>query len=184
MQRIWIRLLCSSVLVFAGCQIAPPAQGLKSAQWQAQQYQRQDQVEVQWKDKSFSFLLYQQQQGQQLELLALGLTGQPLFQLQFDGQQVKVQQRIEQMRLLPFDFLVRDILYATYPHFAQLGQTAVSVQQQADQQQILIGQKPVLNIQQQGNRIDINNLQVPYQMLFSPIENTLNNTSSAQGTPP
>lgn len=184
MQRILVSLVCTSVLLFSGCQLTPHAQGLKSSHWQAQQYQRQDQVEVQWKDKSFSFLLYQQQQGQQLSLIGLGLTGQALFELQFDGQQVKVQQRIEQMRLLPFEFVVRDLLFATYPNFAQLGQAAVSVQNTAHQQQVFINQQAILTIQKQNNVIELDNLQVPYRMTLSPIENTLNASQSEQEVQP
>lgn len=184
MQRIWVSLLCISALLLSGCQLTPQAQGLKSSHWQAQTYQRQDQVEVQWKDKSFSFLLYQQQQGRQLDLVGLGLTGQPLFQLQFDGQQVKVQQRIEQIRLLPFEFVVRDILFATYPNFAQLGQQAVAIENVAQQQQVLINQKLVLQIQTQQALIELTNLQVPYRMTLSPIENTLNSDQSERVVSP
>ncbi|QER38675.1 DUF3261 domain-containing protein [Acinetobacter suaedae] len=184
MQRIWISLLCCSMLLLSGCQLMPHAQGLKSSHWSAQQYQRQDQVEVEWKDKSFSFLLYQQQQGQQLSLVALGLTGQPLFQLQFDGQQVKVQQRIDQMRLLPFEFVVRDILFATYPEFSALGQRGVTVENSTHQQRVLIHQKVILQIQKNGNSIELNNVQVPYQMTLSPIENTLNSDQPEQGIQP
>ncbi|MFM6905994.1 MAG: DUF3261 domain-containing protein [Acinetobacter tjernbergiae] len=174
MQRIWGSVLCMSILLLGGCQLMPHAQGLKSSDWQAQQYQRQDQVEVQWKDKSFSFLLYQQQKGQQLELVGLGLTGQPLFQLLFDGQRVKVQQRIEAMRLLPFEFVARDILFATYPNFAQLGQEAVRVDHTANQQTVFIGQQAVLLVKKQPSSIELDNLQVPYRMTLSSIENTLN----------
>ncbi|WP_034595106.1 DUF3261 domain-containing protein [Acinetobacter sp. NIPH 298] len=174
MQRIWLSLLCCSALLMGGCQLTPHAQGLQSNHWTAQHYQRQDQVEVQWKDKSFSFLLFQQQQGQQLSLIGLGLTGQPLFALQFDGQQVKVQQRIQQMRLLPFEFVVRDILFATYPSFSQLGQQAVSIEHSVNHQRVFIGEKSVLQIQKQENLIELDNLQVPYRMTLSPIENTLN----------
>ncbi len=184
MQRIWASLVCCSVLLFTGCQLTPHAQGLQSSHWPAQHYQRQDQVEVQWKDKSFSFLLYQQQQGQQLSLVGLGLTGQALFQLQFDGQQVKVQQRIDQMRLLPFEFVVRDILFATYPEFATLGQQGVTVENDTDQQQVLIQQKVILQIRKNGNAIELDNVQVPYRMTLSPIENTLNSDQPEQGRQP
>lgn len=34
-------------------------------------------------------------------MVALSLTGQQLFKLQFDGHRVHVEQRIDQMRLLP-----------------------------------------------------------------------------------
>ncbi|MGB5886670.1 MAG: DUF3261 domain-containing protein [Acinetobacter venetianus] len=184
MQRIWIALLCCSVLGVSGCQLTPHAQGLQSSQWGAQHYQRQDQVEVQWKDKSFSFLLYQQQQGQQLSFVALALTGQPLFQLQFDGQTVTVQQRIPQMRLLPFEFVVRDLLFATYPRFDQLGQQNVKVQSIENQQQVFIDGKSILKIQKQANTIELDNLQVPYRMTLSPIENTLNTEQSESAVQP
>ncbi|HQW53032.1 MAG TPA: DUF3261 domain-containing protein [Acinetobacter sp.] len=184
MQRMWMCLMCSSVLFLSGCQLTPHAQGLKSSQWQAQQYQRQDQVEVQWKDKSFSFLLYQQQEGQQLNLVGLSLTGQSLFQLQFDGQQLKVIQRIEQMRLLPFEFVVRDILFATYPNFSQLGQQAVQVENSGNQQSISIAQQAVLQIKHEANMIEVDNIQVPYRMTLSPIENTLNADQADQKVQP
>jgi len=166
--------MCSSVLFLSGCQLTPHAQGLKSSQWQAQQYQRQDQVEVQWKDKSFSFLLYQQQEGQQLNLVGLSLTGQSLFQLQFD----------EQMRLLPFEFVVRDILFATYPNFSQLGQQAVQVENSGNQQSISIAQQAVLQIKHEANMIEVDNIQVPYRMTLSPIENTLNADQADQKVQP
>ncbi|AOA59286.1 DUF3261 domain-containing protein [Acinetobacter larvae] len=172
-RLIAISLLCTGV-IFTGCQaLIPAAPGLINPQWQAMQYQRQDQVEVQWKDKSFSFLLYQTQQASQLELLALSLTGQVLFQLQYDGQQVKVIQRIDAMKLLPFDFVVRDILFATYPQFATATIADVEMQQQEQQRVIYIKQQPVLNIQVQEDGIDVYNQQVPYQMHFSAVENTL-----------
>lgn len=101
MQRKWATILLSSLIFLNGCQIMPHAKGLQSPLWQAQTYQRQDQVEVQWKQQSFSFLLYQQQKGAVLDMVALSLTGQQLFKLQFDGHRVHVEQRIDQMRLLP-----------------------------------------------------------------------------------
>ena len=109
----------ASALLCSACQSwIPKAQGLATPQWAAQNYQRQDQIEVQWKSQSFSFLLYQQQRGQSLDMLALSLTGQQLFKLSFDGQQVDVEQRLEQRNLLPFDYVVRAILYATSPNVA------------------------------------------------------------------
>ncbi len=42
-------------------------------------------------------------------MVALSLTGRQLFKLQFDGHRVHVEQRIDQMRLLPFEFVVRDL---------------------------------------------------------------------------
>ncbi|WP_445117008.1 DUF3261 domain-containing protein [Acinetobacter sp. WZC-1] len=177
MKRTGIAVLMLLMMSISACRLwVPEAQGLVTQQWVAQQYARQDQVEVQWKQHSFSFLLYQQQQGQILELLALSLTGQQLFRLTFDGQRVTVVQRIDQMKLLPFDFVVRDILFASYPGFAELQRAQVGVQQEtADQQVILIQQQPVLNIQRQPQLIVLDNLQVPYQMVFTSVQNTLKN---------
>lgn len=162
----------ASALLCSACQSwIPKAQGLATPQWAAQNYQRQDQIEVQWKTQSFSFLLYQQQRGQSLDMLALSLTGQQLFKLSFDGQKVDVEQRIEPMRLLPFDYVVRDILYATYPNFAALHAAQNAVVQKDDT--IYIQQQPVLKIQQNDGVIELDNLQVPYQMVISAVSNTL-----------
>ncbi|MFN3289108.1 MAG: DUF3261 domain-containing protein [Acinetobacter sp.] len=162
----------ASALLCSACQSwIPKAQGLATPEWVAQNYQRQDQIEVQWKTQSFSFLLYQQQRGQSLDMLALSLTGQQLFKLSFDGQKVEVEQRIEPMKLLPFDYVVRDILYATYPNFAALHAAQSSVLQKADT--IYIQQQPVLKIQKSDGVIELDNLQVPYQMVISAVSNTL-----------
>lgn len=174
MHRYGRIVLLGLVCSLSACQsFYPKAPALAAPAWQAQQYQRQDQVEVQWKQQSFSFLLYQQQQGKDLSMLGLSLTGQVLFKLQFDGQKVKVEQRIEQMRLLPFDFVVRDILFATYPKFAASGQSQVVVKQQGDTQQIEIAQQHVLTIQKQAHNIQLDNLHVPYTIVFSPIDDAL-----------
>ena len=162
----------ASALLCSACQSwIPKAQGLATPQWAAQNYQRQDQIEVQWKTQSFSFLLYQQQRGQSLDMLALSLTGQQLFKLSFDGQKVDVEQRIEPMRLLPFDYVVRDILYATYPNFAALHAAQNEVVQKDDT--IYMQQQQVLKIQQNEGAIELDNLQVPYQMVISVVSNTL-----------
>ncbi|AYA70167.1 DUF3261 domain-containing protein [Acinetobacter sp. WCHA55] len=164
--------LLASALLCSACQSwIPKAQGLVTPQWAAQNYQRQDQIEVQWKTQSFSFLLYQQQRGQSLDMLALSLTGQQLFKLSFDGQKVEVEQRIDPMKRLPFDYVVRDILYATYPNFATLHTAQNTVVQKDDT--IYIQQQPVLKIQQNEGAIELNNLQVPYQMVISTVSNTL-----------
>ena len=162
----------ASALLCSACQSwIPKAQGLATPEWAAQNYQRQDQIEVQWKSQSFSFLLYQQQRGQSLDMLALSLTGQQLFKLSFDGRKVDVEQRIEPMKLLPFDYVVRDILYATYPNFARLHAAQNAVVQKDDT--IYIQQQPVLKIQQNDGVIELDNLQVPYQMVISAVSNTL-----------
>ena len=178
MQRKWAMILLSGFLFLSGCQVMPHAKGLQSSLWQARAYQRQDQVEVQWKQQSFSFLLYQQQQGTVLDMFALSLTGQQLFKLQFDGHRVHVEQRIDQMRLLPFEFVVRDLLFATYPQFSNLGQQAVEMKQQADMQVVYIEKQPVLQIKQGQGSIELHNQQVPYTMTLSSIENTLQTEES------
>ena len=104
-------------------------------------------------------------------MLALSLTGQQLFKLSFDGQKVEAEQRIDPMKRLPFDYVVRDILYATYPNFAALHTTQNAVVQKADT--IYIQQQPVLKIQQNEGAIELDNLQVPYQMVISAVSNTL-----------
>ena len=162
----------ASALLCSACQSwIPKAQGLATPQWAAQNYQRQDQIEVQWKTQSFSFLLYQQQRGQSLDMLALSLTGQQLFKLSFDGQKVEAEQRIDPMKRLPFDYVVRDILYATYANFAALHTAQNAVVQKDDT--IYIQQQPVLKIQQNEGAIKLDNLQVPYQMMISTVSNTL-----------
>ena len=162
----------ASALLCSACQsLIPKAQGLATPQWVAQNYQRQDQIEVQWKTQSFSFLLYQQQRGQSLDMLALSLTGQQLFKLSFDGQKVEAEQLIDPMKRLPFDYVVRDILYATYPNFAALHTAQNAVLQKDDT--IYIQQQPVLKIQQNEGAIKLDNLQVPYQMMISTVSNTL-----------
>lgn len=171
---VQVLALSTLLLSLSACQsMIPKAKGLSSRSWTAQSYQRQDLVEVFWKQQSFSFLLYQQQSDQNLQLLALSLTGQQLFKLQFDGQTVKVEQRIEQMKLLPFDFVVRDILFATYPQFTPHDDVQIELKKVDAQTDLLIQQQLVLRMQQNADSIQLENLQVPYRMLFSPVSNTL-----------
>ena len=185
-MQIWLKTMSISLLLALGaCQsMYPQPQGLVPVVWSADpalaHYQRQDQVEVVWKNQSFSFLLYQEQQAKNLQMLALSLTGQQLFRLDFDGQKVQVHERIKPMRLLPFDFVVRDILFATYPDFAKNHLENVKVKQGVDQTEIEIDQKNVLTIKTRADHIELDNLQVPYQMIFSPVENTLKDNSLEQ----
>ena len=94
-----------------------------------------------------------------------------IIRLGFDDQEVDVELRIGPMRLLPFDYVVRDILYATYPNFAALHAAQNAVVQKDDT--IYIQQQPVLKIQQNEGAIKLDNLQVPYQMMISTVSNTL-----------
>jgi len=164
--------LIVGVLLSSACQsLIPSAKGLKTLAWPAVNYQRQDQLEVQWKSKSFSFLLYQQQQGKQLEMIALSLTGQQLFQLSFDGEAVIVNQRIDQMKLLPFEYIVRDLLYATYPNY----QTDAKIEQLEKVKIVSIQNQQILNISHHDQLIELRNVQVPYLIVISPVSNTLKN---------
>ncbi|NNP72843.1 DUF3261 domain-containing protein [Acinetobacter defluvii] len=182
MPNTWKKCALTLLMIIplSACQqFLPKAQGLATTQWTAQHYQRQDQVEVQWKEHSFSFLLYQQQTGQDLDFLALSLTGQQLFKLHFDGQKVTVEQRIDAMRLLPFEFVVRDVLFATYPRFIEHPPKNVQVNKLDTNnglvQEIEINQQKVLNIRHTTAQIELENVQVPYQMVFSEVANTLEN---------
>lgn len=167
-----VGILLASALLCSACQsFIPAAQGLKSTAWVDQSYLRQDQIEVQWKDKSFSFLLYQQQQGKNLDMIALSLTGQQLFKLSFNGETVTVEQRIDQMKLLPFEYVVRDLLYATYPNYL----TEAKIEQQDQMKMVLIQNQAVLKITQQENEVELQNIQVPYSMVISPINDALEN---------
>lgn len=166
----------ATALLCSACQsLIPSAQGLVTPSWVAQSYQRQDQIEVEWNKNSFSFLLYQQQNGQNLEMIALSLTGQQLFKLSFDGKKVDVQQRINQMKLLPFEYVVRDLLYATYPNFIALQTHQAHVETNGLTQQVFIQQNPVLDIEKQAESITLKNVQVPYQMVISPMNESLEN---------
>ncbi|MFC4951880.1 DUF3261 domain-containing protein [Acinetobacter puyangensis] len=165
------------LLLIAGCQLRPVAKGLPTFT-QLQQYNiqnRQDQVDIKWRDQSFAFLLYQQQQQDHLHVLALSLTGQVLFELHYDGDQVNVIQRIDAMKYLPFDFVLRDILWATLPasmvqqQVQTLGLNLTQTVGQHGQIQREIGttNKVQLKILQQNGNIQINNLNVPYQMTIT-----------------
>ena len=101
------------------------------------------------------------------------MTGQQLFKLSFDGKKVDVQQRINQMKLLPFEYIVRDLLYATYPKFAQLQGSQIRVETNPSTQKIYIQQQAVLEIIHQPDSIELNNVQVPYQMVISSIDESL-----------
>ncbi|KAA8733860.1 DUF3261 domain-containing protein [Acinetobacter qingfengensis] len=176
-----------SILVgtLTGCQILPKAQGLPNRmQLEQQQLLSEQQAEILWRDQSFSFLLYQKQQSNYLQVLALSISGQVLFELHYDGKKVQVIQRIPEMKYLPFDFLLRDILWATLPvqqvrqDVEPLGLQVLA--QQHDQQDIReIQQQSQTKMQtktllrvihhihpQQG--IQIENFVVPYRMILTP----------------
>jgi hypothetical protein len=168
--------LIMAALLSSACQsFIPHAQGLSSPSWVAQSYQRQDQIEVQWNNNSFSFLLYQQQNDKKLDMVALSLTGQQLFKLNFDGEKVVVEQRINQMKLLPFEYVVRDLLYATYPNFEQQQKDQVNVVVEDSRQKIFIKNSHVLDIDKKDDVVELKNVQVPYEMVISAVSESLEN---------
>lgn len=162
---------CMSKLYAQSTWIAAATVGTTTAT--TSRYVRQDQVDVRWRSKQFSFLLYQRQQGEALQMVALTLTGQQLFDVDYDGRRVIVKQRIDEMRLLPFEFLVRDILVATYPDFTKQSNATITVKPTATGQDVYIQNQKVLNLRHSSDTIDLDNIQVPYHMTFSSIENTL-----------
>jgi hypothetical protein len=71
-------------------------------------------------------------------------------------------------------------LFATYPDFAKNHMENVTVNKVDNVTKIEIGQKNVLSIQNRADHIELDNQQVPYQMIFSPVENTLQDNSLNQ----
>jgi hypothetical protein len=65
-----------------------------------------------------------------------------------------------------------------------LGQQAVQVENSGNQQSISIAQQAVLQIKHEANMIEVDNIQVPYRMTLSPIENTLNADQADQKVQP
>ena len=74
--------------------------------------------------------------------------------------------------------MVRDILYATYPDFARLQPQNVRIETSAQTRKVWINQQHVLNIQQQDDVVELDNLQVPYQMVISRINDGLADTDA------
>jgi hypothetical protein len=56
------------------------------------------------------------------------------------------------MKRLPFDYVVRDILYATYPNFAGLHAAQNAIVQKADT--IYMQQQPVLKISKMRGQLN------------------------------
>jgi hypothetical protein len=168
-------LLCSQVWLLPACRLLPVAQGLAS--WSQLQHLQnaQQQVEMFWRHQSFSFLLYQQLQPDYLQVLGLSMTGQILFELHYDGNTVKVVQRINAMKYLPFDYLLRDILWASLPSTA-VAQAIIPVGLQLTEQQQIrqIWQQQRLllevhySIDQAEAGLQIDNFPADYRLLLSP----------------
>jgi hypothetical protein len=114
-RQILVWLLVGFSLALAGCSV-PAARGLPDLRYAPKTLPYTDQVEMRWREHSFSFLLTQQlTAGQQLQAIATTLMGQQLFALTYDGQQVKTIQRLDEFKRVPVDYLLRDMLWATWP---------------------------------------------------------------------
>lgn len=150
-----------------GCHTFIPKDSTKiSSTWVSQDYQRQDQVEILWKQQQFSFLLYQKQHGKDLSLIALTLMGQPLFELNFNGEKVVLIQCVDQLKYLPFNYFIRDILVATYPNFTHLAQKEIIVEYDSNKENVFFNQKLTLSLTHEPNRLALMNLHVPYKLFF------------------
>lgn len=185
------------------CQQIPPAQGLPSiAQLEqsslAQKQQKdaqQFQAELFWKDQSISFLLIsqmnsndpkyglegelkQENQPNYQQLIGMTVTGQVLFELDYDGTKVDVMQSIDAMKRIPFDYLYRDMVWATLsegglkttlkntPYAVQSNQTTHHVTR-------VISQNKQQIYQAQYNAdgsIEVKNSNVPYKMILTPLQ--------------
>lgn len=176
--RLWLAgllLLCATA-----CSL-PPAKGLPALS-QMPALPLTQQLEVRWREHSFSFLLIQQGlPGQQagLQVVATTLTGQQLFALVYDGKQVKVLQRVEEMKRLPFDYLLRDVLWASWPlDSVQAGiqPYGYTLQEQATGQnqisrQISAAGKLVLDVQRDSSgQLHVENKQAGYVLDITPVE--------------
>lgn len=187
----------------SACQQIPPAQGLPSiaqleqsslAQNQ-QSHAQQFQAELFWKDQSISFLLIsqikskdpkhglegelkQENQPNYQQLIGMTVTGQVLFELDYDGKKVDVVQSIDAMKRIPFDYLYRDIVWATLSDEmlkATLQGTQFkydsAIQGEIMRRTIQHNGKIIYKAQQHmGEDTEIENMNVPYTMILSPIQ--------------
>lgn len=173
-------LLCAVGLSFMallsvqGCALAP-ATGLPHLNPVPAQLPSTDQLEIRWRQHSFSFLLIQQMLPQQrLQVVATTLMGQQLFELNYDGQQVKVIQRVDDMKRLPFDYLLRDIMWASWPadHLKQvLAEKGYTLKEQNNERQILEHGKIILHVERiNSSQLHVENKQAGYILDMTHVE--------------
>lgn len=118
MKHIALPLLLGMTLGLSACS-TPKAQGLPPQAMTLPKSEQQ--AELFWRTQSFAFLLYQEPQASQtqpnppLQILALTLSGQLLFELSFDGQTLHTVQKHPKLKALPTDYLMRDIWWAAMP---------------------------------------------------------------------
>lgn len=169
----WIFISLSVALL--GCSV-PAARGLPDLHYAPSTLPYTDQVEVRWREQSFSFLLTQQLTvDQQLQAIATTLMGQQLFELQYDGQQVKTVQRIDEIKRLPMDYVLRDIVWATWPESSvqqPLQQQHYQLMTDGSQRQILNQAKIILQSKQiNAKEWHIENKQAGYEIDLSRLDN-------------
>lgn len=171
MKRAIVIAMVSAFTALTACQhFIPKAKGLPTLEQniQTEQYQ----VELFWKEQSFSFLLKQSPTQQGMNVIALTLTGQVLFELDYDGQQVHILQRYDALKRLPLDFLMRDIWWATMPK-ARVEQAIqplnLSLLEQEKQRKIMQNQNIKLSVHYSEQGMEIENPTIAYRMLFTPI---------------
>lgn len=171
--RLWLAGLLL-LLCMTACSL-PPAKGLPAFS-HAPVLPVTQQLEVRWREHSFSFLLIQQGLPAQagLQVVATTLTGQQLFELAYDGKQLKVVQRVEEMKRLPFDYLLRDVLWASWPVAsvqAGIQPYGYVLQEQADRRQISAAGKLVLDVQRgSSGQLHVENKQAGYMLDITQVE--------------
>lgn len=173
-------LLGLLLLGVSACSL-PPAKGLPALA-AAPALPVTQQLEVRWQQHSFSFLLIQQYLPQQaaLQVVATTLTGQQLFELAYDGKQLKVVQRVEEMKRLPFDYLLRDVWWASWPlasvqagiqPYGYVLQEQALGQRQVVSRQISAAGKLVLDVQRDSSgQLHVENRQAGYVLDITPLE--------------
>lgn len=171
--RLWLAGLL--LLCVSACSL-PPAKGLPVLTHPPALPLTQ-QLEVRWREHSFSFLLIQQGRQDQngLQVVATTLTGQQLFELAYDGKQVKVVQRVDEMKRLPFDYLLRDVLWASWPLAsvqAGVQPYGFSVQDQQQQRQISSQGRLLLDVQRDdtSGQLHAENKQAAYILDITPVQ--------------
>lgn len=171
--RLW---LAGLLLLWVSACSLPPAKGLPALSHPPVLPLTQ-QLEVRWREHSFSFLLIQQGKQDQtgLQVVATTLTGQQLFELAYDGKQVRVVQRVDEMKRLPFDYLLRDVLWASWPLASvQAGGQpfGYTVQDQQTRRQVGAQGRLVLDVQRDDSsgQLHVENKQAGYVLDITPVE--------------
>lgn len=183
-KQVLMWLLISLSVVLVGCSV-PVARGLPDLRFAPKTLPYTDQVEVRWREHSFSFLLTQQLTAdQQLQAIATTLMGQQLFALNYDGQRVKTIQRLDEFKRVPVDYLLRDMLWATWPESSLqqvLPQQGFQLLVDHSQRQVKQQAKIILHSQHINDKEwHIENQQAGYQIDVSRLDD---DAAAAQDSP-